>query len=239
MTGFIILCSLTFITGIIILYLAERAPDIDRVGFMRFIAILCALGSLGMIIIIVTNDFRTPITAIICLILTLWIGISIWAVSESFSITFISLSLLICTAVVFGDRPYKIHKTAEGFELRHPLTYWITRYVEAKGTDSISFTIRGKRGRVEYKNLSDVLNIEVNGLRDSAGRLHLPKICSYKDGYTDCYVEYYKADFHNVEVFHLCRPDGTSSRIDVTGNNVDSEGYSQPTYYNDEVIVTY
>lgn len=230
---------MAFISGIILLYLSEQGERRDEFGFKRIIAALCAFVLLGLILLIAVRDLKTPLTLILTVIIVIWISLTVWSASRSFAATFVSMSIIICICLAIGDRPWNIYKTNDGFELRFPLTYWITRHADAKGIDTVSYRIRGKRGNVKYNNLSDIMYVTVNGLRDSAGRLHLPNICSYEDGYTECFVEYHKADFNNVELFHLCRPDGTSSRIDVTGKNADSEKYLQPTYYNNETDFTY
>lgn len=238
MTGFVILCILAVVSGFVLLGFAEEyeGNSFWRQDFKSFVASMFAVAAFVMMWFIVLIDYNTIAMKIIAMVISLWLLLTMVINAGIVSIAYVFIGL--CAIGLYCENPYGVYEADKGLELRHPLTYWMTGRVEAAGDECVEYCIGARRGVDRKKDGMDIQWKVVRGLSDSAGRLHLPGICRYEDGFTECYIEFYKADLNNVEVFHLCRDDGTSARLDFLGKNTETDGYRQPVYNNDVEVNT-
>ena len=238
MTGFIILCVLAVIVGFVLWGFSNEYEDYSpwKQDFKSVIASLIAMAIFVIMWFVVLIDYNTVAMKIVASVISLWLLMSLAGNGGFCALIYCFVGFVIVG--LLHESPYQVYKTDNGLELRHPLTYWLTGRVEAVGVDSVDYRIAARRGNTAYDNGQDISEREIIGLRDSKGRIHLPGICEYKDGFTECYPEFFKADLKNVEILHLCRPDGTSVRLDYLGNDTKADNYHQPEYNNDVEVNT-
>lgn len=234
MATFIIFCVLSFLTGIVLINIRRSEIDFGESFFERKPSGAAYFTSIGgavvnaMLFLCAVYDF--PGGMIVVGILVLWVlitsGINGLGPVGCY-IFFLALPMI--PFQHWEEHPYQPFRKGDSWVLRQPATYWLTGRNEAEGTDTFSISIISRRGQVFNKPLYAT----VKGLKDSAGRLHIPRVCTYADGFTDCRVEPYRGSACSVEVFRLRRPDGTVKRLDIEGKDTASPDYTPPAYNDD------
>lgn len=223
MAIFIILCVLTVAIGFVQLALKESMYNNEchqTPGGVT--ATLAAILFISLVWVCVR--FAFPGARIVAWLLTAWLVFTTFANSGPRGFLYVVMGLF--ALVLFEQRTYVPKRTGDGWALVQPVCHMLTRTTESLGTDTFSHRLITERGA----EMNTPSYSTIYGLKDSLGRLHIPMVCDYDDGFTDCSIEYYLNNERNVQLFSLRRPDGTTKRLDFKGGDPTKKNYEQPRY---------
>lgn len=228
MIGYIIVCILTIISGV--LQIVFRDDD-DTISWGGFGSALFSITGMFFAVSCTRTDFPSlwPYTLVICvLIIITSLTNLVGKVGLCFSFFPILITALSPEYDVkdLGDNHYIVCG-------KH--SYWITGKTHAVGKDLLKINVIVSRGR--YENTPHEKDIMI--LHDADDYIYIPTLCCYDDGYKNYEIQFFKDQETSVNVIKLIKEDGSYVLRDFYGKDVESPGYCPPDYDDDPTPIYY